>query len=82
MNLPQLGLALLIYNKNVPLCVVCQKNPARENMKTCSRECSQEYRKEYQKTDKYRAYQKEYQKTDKYRAYRKEYYLKNKELEK
>jgi len=67
-----------LENREVPLCVICKENPAREGLKTCSKECSKAYKKAYKK-----AYWKTYQKTDKYKAYKKAYYqkkkLKNKE---
>jgi len=60
-----------LENREVPLCVICKENPAREGMKTCSKECSKACKKAYYKTDKYKAYQKAYykayQKTDKYK---------------
>jgi len=78
-----------LENREVPLCVVCNENPAREGCKTCSTECSKAYRKayrkaymksylksylkSYRKTDKYKEYRKAYQKTDKYKAYIKTY---------
>ena len=38
-----------LYEKEVPLCVVCNENPSREGLKTCSKECSKAYQKAYMK---------------------------------
>ena len=70
-----------LENREIPICPICEENPQRQGLKTCSIECSKihnkEYKKkqnrEYYKTDKYKKYQKEYQKTDKCKEYKKKY---------
>lgn len=34
-----------LENRQVPICVICNENPAREHYKTCSRECTIIYKK-------------------------------------
>lgn len=50
------SIAKQLENREVPLCVICKINPAREGCKTCSKECFRAYYKAYQK-----AYHKAYQ---------------------
>ena len=51
-----------LENREVPLCVVCKENPARERRKTCSRGCSKTYWKTYHQIPEVKAHRKVYMK--------------------
>jgi hypothetical protein len=81
------SISMELYNREIPLCVVCGENPARQGTKTCSTECSKEYQRiwqrEYKKTEAWRAYQREYSHRPnailKRREYQKMRYQRNKQ---
>ena len=70
----------------VPLCVICNENPARIGCKTCSEECSKQYTKQskerymeqYQKTERFRQSQKRYQKTKSFKQSQDKYHKSDK----
>ena len=72
MKLKYQKLSKQLGQKEIPICVVCNKNPAREGLKTCSKECSKAKTKAYHK-----AHMKAYSQRPEVKAHMKAYYQKN-----